>query len=237
MAEAAYTARVTTKDHVAAEVTKLHLSTTNGQFTHDAASQFVLGLNRVLQGTFNPSSGQGMSKLLRSSTDPTNPSAISAIKTTDFATITTILKASVREARENQRTSATPDVHIPPAIEGRADAIDAADRENILNQLVIGAKEGITDAVNTKVDTRVTNSVLRTADGTTTSPLTSTSSTRSSPPSSRPPSAPASAASAGRSSTPSQCGSTSYSELRTMWLSFEPRWLTSRRMASPSPSR
>ena len=67
---------------------------------------------------------------------------------------------------QKQRPSVTPDVPMPPAIEGRADAIDAADRENILNQSVIGAKEGVTDAINAKVGTRVTNSVLRTADGT-----------------------------------------------------------------------
>ena len=78
----------------------------------------------------------------------------------------TVLKASFREAREKQRTSATSNVHVPPAIEGQADAIDIADQDNILNQSVIGTKEGITDAVNTKVDTRVTNSVLQTADGT-----------------------------------------------------------------------
>jgi hypothetical protein len=166
MAEAAYTARATTKAHVIAEVTKLNLPLTNGQYSHDAATTFVLGLHRVLKSTYNPSSGLGMSELLRSSTDPTNPSAIAGIRTTDSATIASVIDASIKEARKLQAKSATPDVPIPPAIEGRADAIDAADRENILNQSVIGAKEGVTDAINEKVGTRVTDSVLRTADGT-----------------------------------------------------------------------
>ena len=44
--------------------------------------------------------------------------------------------------------------------------MDAANRQNVLNQLVIGAKEGATDAINAKVGTRVTDTVLRTTDGT-----------------------------------------------------------------------
>ena len=66
MADAAFTARATTKAHVAAEIGKLRLPTTNGQYTHDAATQFTLGVNRVLKSTFNPSEpGQGMARLLR----------------------------------------------------------------------------------------------------------------------------------------------------------------------------
>ena len=44
--------------------------------------------------------------------------------------------------------------------------MDAANRQNVLNQLVIGAKEGATDVINAKVGTRVTDTVLRTTDGT-----------------------------------------------------------------------
>ena len=101
MVEAAYTAPEITKAHVVEEVTKLHLfTTTNGPFTHDAAATFVIGLNRVLRGTYNPLSGQGMTGLLRSSTDPRNPSSISAIKTTNSAISVTVLEASIKEARE-----------------------------------------------------------------------------------------------------------------------------------------
>ena len=64
MAKAAYTTWATTKAHVTAEIAKLHLPITNGQYTHDAAAQFVLGLNRVLRGTYNLASGQGMTGLL-----------------------------------------------------------------------------------------------------------------------------------------------------------------------------
>ena len=52
------------------------------------------------------------------------------------------------------------------AITTRADAMDAADRINQVNQAVIGAKEGITDGIIAVVGKRVTDTVLRTADGT-----------------------------------------------------------------------
>ena len=106
MTKAAYTARSTTKAHIRAEIAKLYLPNTNGQYTHDAVAQFVLGLNRVLQGTYTPSSGQGMTGLFRSSTDATNPSAIADIRTTDSVTIMTVIEASIKEARDLQAKSA-----------------------------------------------------------------------------------------------------------------------------------
>ena len=39
MADAAFTARATTKAHVVAEISKLRLPTVNGQDTHDTATQ------------------------------------------------------------------------------------------------------------------------------------------------------------------------------------------------------
>ena len=156
MADAAFTARATTKAHVAAKIGKLRLPTVNGQYTHDAAIQFTLGVNRVLKSTFNPSEpGQGMARLLRSSTDATNPSTISAIKSTDAANIDTILRDSAAEATATQRASSNPNVTVPPTITTRPDAIDAADRANNLTQSVIGAKEGATEAVTAKVGARV----------------------------------------------------------------------------------
>ena len=164
MADAAFTARATTKAHVAAEIGKLRLPTVNGQYTHDAATQFTLGVNRVLKSTFNPAEpGQGMAWLLRSSTDASNPSTISAIKSTDAANVETILRDSAAEAAATQRASSNPNVTVPPAITTRPDAIDAADRANSLTQLVIGAKEGATEAITAKVGARVTDTVLRTS--------------------------------------------------------------------------
>ena len=107
-----------------------------------------------------------MARLLRSSTDATNPSTISAIKSTDAANIKTILRDLVAEAAATQLASSNPNIAVPPAITTRPDAIDAADRENNLTQSVIGAKEGSTEAVTAKVGARVTDTVLRTSDGT-----------------------------------------------------------------------
>jgi hypothetical protein len=100
MDEAAYTARATTKAHVAAEIAELHLPTINNQFTHDDAVQFILGLYRVLRGTYNPASGQEMTDLLRSSTNHTNPSDIAGIRTTNSATIVTVLEASIKKTKK-----------------------------------------------------------------------------------------------------------------------------------------
>ena len=156
MSDACYTARATTKAQVAASVASLSLPTTNGQYTHDAAAMFVVGLHRVLKMTFNPSEpGCGMEMLLRSSTDGVNPSALSAIKSTNVATIATVIQASAEGTEGNG-----------PLITTRADAMDAADRQNQLTQAVIGAKEGATAAITSKAGARVTDAILRTADGT-----------------------------------------------------------------------
>ena len=101
-----------------------------------------------------------MNGLLQSNTNANNPSAIAGIKTTNSATIATVLEASSKEAKELQAKSAIPDVPILPAIKGRVDSTNATDRKNILNQSVIGAKEGVTDAINKTVGTKVTTSVL-----------------------------------------------------------------------------
>ena len=54
---------------------------------------FVVGLRRVLKMTYNPSEpGCGMEMLLQSSTDGVNPSALSAIKSTDVTTIATVIQ-------------------------------------------------------------------------------------------------------------------------------------------------
>jgi hypothetical protein len=54
---------------------------------------------------------------------------------------------------------------IIPAITSRLEAQEEADRLNMINQLVIGAKEGVVKAVTKLVGSDITNAVLRTADG------------------------------------------------------------------------
>ena len=166
MTGSAYTARATIKAHVIAAIAKLSLPTVNKQYTHDTAAQFILEINRVLKRAYNPLSGQWMANLLQSSTDPINPSVIAGIKATDSVSIASVFKDSLQEPRKLQAASTTPSVPILLAIQVRTDAIDAADRQNVLNQAAGDAKEGATTAITKKVRTRVTDTVLRTADGT-----------------------------------------------------------------------
>ena len=166
MADAAFTARATSKAHVYAEIVKLPFAIDDGRYTHDDAAGLVIGLGRSLTGTYNPTAeGRGMKDLLRSSADATTPSALAAIKSTDTETAKTILAKSAAEAGEEQAASSTPETAITAKITTRADAVDAADRANILIQAVIGAKEGATNAIVAKVGSGITDAVLLTSDG------------------------------------------------------------------------
>jgi hypothetical protein len=54
---------------------------------------------------------------------------------------------------------------ILPIFTTRTEAQEEADRLNVINQSVIGAKEGVVEAVLKLVGTDTTNAILRTADG------------------------------------------------------------------------
>ena len=161
MSDTAYTARSNARLQVVEGISKLTLNLVNLQYDHEAGTQFVLGLNRVLRGTFNASEpGQGMAPLLRSN------SKMAAIKSTDAANMNTIIEDSIAEAKAKQDASDDPSKKVEPLIQTRADAMDAADRYNIEVQAVIGAKEGAIEAITQKVGANVTDVILRTADGT-----------------------------------------------------------------------
>ena len=53
-----------------------------------------------------------------------------------------------------------------PIIMSCFDAQDKADHINMVNQVVVGAKEGAMEAITNKVGSDITDAVLRTADGT-----------------------------------------------------------------------
>eukprot|EP00956_Cyclotella_meneghiniana_P032904 scaffold92023_cov58-Cyclotella_meneghiniana.AAC.1 len=55
--------------------------------------------------------------------------------------------------------------NVVPLITDRTEAQDQADRLNMQNQAVIGAKEGTTEAIVLQFGHDVTDSVLKTADG------------------------------------------------------------------------
>jgi hypothetical protein len=159
MAEACYLARATTKQQVIKGIGKLALQTNkHGQHTHDAILLLQKGIHCVHVSQFNPSNpGKGMEKLLK---DGTN--LLTNVKSTDAITVNSVLKAAKARADAASKASS---ITITPAITSRSEAQEEADRLNVINQLVIGAKEGVVEAVTKLVRSNITNAVLQTANG------------------------------------------------------------------------
>jgi hypothetical protein len=159
MAEVCYTARATTKQQVIKGIGKLALQTNeHWQYTHDAILLLQKGICRVLVSQFNPSNpGKGMEKLLE---DGTN--LLTNVKSTDAITANSVLKAAKARADAASKASSTT---ITPTITSRSEAQEEADRLNVINQLVIGSKEGVVEAVTKLVGSDITDAVLGTADG------------------------------------------------------------------------
>jgi hypothetical protein len=137
MAEACYTARATTKQQVLDGIDKLTLQTNkHGQFTHDVILLLQKSIQRLLVSQFNPSDpGKGMVKLLD---DGDNIS-------TDASTAGSVLKSSKKRTDE---LSTTTGKTILPTFTTRTEAQEEADQLNVINQSVIGAKEGVVEAVS-----------------------------------------------------------------------------------------
>ncbi len=79
-------------------------------------------------------------------------------------TITTadVINMSKKEA---EAESTATDTTVHPKITSRADAQEEAKRLNTNNQALIGAKEGVVEALTTFVGTDITDTILRQADG------------------------------------------------------------------------
>jgi hypothetical protein len=152
-------ARAITKQQVIEGIGKLALQTNeHRQYTHDTILLLQKGIRRVLVSQFNPSNpGKGMEKLLE---DGTN--LLTNVKLTDAITANSVLKAAKAKAEVASKASSTT---ITPIITSRSEAQEEADHLNVINQLVIGAKEGVVKAVTKLVGSDITNAVLRTADG------------------------------------------------------------------------
>ncbi len=87
MSTGLYTARAVTHTHVYDAIMVLPFPPVGERYDANHANATNLDLARILHGTFNAlGGGQGMKGLLCSATNPTNPSRISAIKSTDVAT-------------------------------------------------------------------------------------------------------------------------------------------------------
>jgi hypothetical protein len=107
-----------------------------------------------------------MEKLLE---DGTN--LLTNVKSTNAITANSVLKAAKARADAASKASST---MITPTITSRSEAQEEADRLNMINQSVIGAKEDIVEAVTKLVGSDITDAVLRTAAAATTRALTTT---------------------------------------------------------------
>jgi hypothetical protein len=159
MAEACYTARATTKQQVLDGVNKLTLQTNkHGQYTHDAIFLLQKGVLRVLISQFNPSnSGKGMEKLLND-----GDNLLTLVKSTDAIMASYVIKEAKKRADE---LTASIGKTVSPSITAQAEAQEEADPLNVINQSVIGTKEGVVEAITKLVGSKVTNTILRTAAG------------------------------------------------------------------------
>jgi hypothetical protein len=101
--------------------------------------------------------GGGVAKLLE---DGTN--LLTIVKSTDAIMAYSVLKAAKNKADAALKAASTT---IAPIITLRLEAQEEANHLNVINQLVIGAKEDVVEAVTKLVGSDITDAVLRTADG------------------------------------------------------------------------
>lgn len=103
-----------------------------------------------------------MEALMTSSADATSPSALSAIKSTQATTVTSVPAISRAKAQAESNTKGTT---VAPDILTRVNEQAEANRLNQAYQAVIGAKKGATKGIVAKVGTAMTDAVLWTPDG------------------------------------------------------------------------
>jgi hypothetical protein len=159
MAEACYTAWATMKQQVLDGINKLTLQTNkHGQYTHDAILLIQKGIQCVLVSQFNPSDpGKGMVKLLDNGNN-----TLTQVQSTNAITAGFVLKSAKKLTDElSTATGKT----VLPTFTTRTEAQEEADQLNIINQSVIGAKEGVVEEVSKLVGSNITDAILRTANG------------------------------------------------------------------------
>ena len=111
----------------------------------------------MLISQFNPSNpGKGMEKLFNDGNI-----LLMLVKSTDTILAGSIIKAA--EKRADKLTAMTGKT-ILPSIPAQAKAQEEANRLNVINQLVIGTKEGVVKAITKMVCSNFINAILRTAN-------------------------------------------------------------------------
>ncbi len=154
MAEGCYTTRATTKQQVLDGINKLTLQTNeHGQYMHDAFLLIQKGIQCVLVSQFNPSDpGKGMVKLLYN-----GDNIGMQVQSTNAITAGSVLKLAKKQA-DNLLT--TTGKTVLPTFTTRTEAQEEANQLNVINQSVIGAKEGVVEAVSKLVGSDITNAIL-----------------------------------------------------------------------------
>ena len=87
---------------------------------------------------------------------------LTLVKSTDAIMASYVIKKAKNRA---DKLTASTGKTILPSITSRAEAQEEADQLNVINQLVIGAKEGVVEAITKLVGSNVIDTILRTADG------------------------------------------------------------------------
>ena len=151
MADTCFTAQTATKQSIVTEIGRLsHWRNDSGQYTHAAITQLGKGIQRVLKQYYNLAGGaNGMFDLLT----PNNVGP-QANKTATAADVLCKLKQETDNKALQTVTAVTPKITL------QSNAQEEADRRNIINQTLIGAKEEVMEAFTTFVGTDITNAVL-----------------------------------------------------------------------------
>jgi hypothetical protein len=159
MAEACYTVWATTKQQVLDGINKLTLQTNkHGQYMHDAILLIQKGIQCVLVSQFNPSDpGKGMVKLLDN-----GDNILTQVQSTNAIMAGSVLKLAKTRVEE---LSTTTSKTVLPTFTTQMEAQEEANQLNVFNQSVIGAKEGVVEAVSKLVGSDITDNILRTANG------------------------------------------------------------------------
>ena len=146
----------TIKHAIVAKLGRLSLqSNGSGQYTNAAIMQLVKDIQQVLKQQYNPAGGSnGMLNLLDCNTKEPQ-----ANKNTTAEEI--LSKLQIEAVNESIKTGTI----VAPEFTLHADAQYEANRRNIINQALIGAKEGVVEAVTKLVGTTITHSVFHHTNG------------------------------------------------------------------------
>ncbi len=117
------------------------------------------GIHRVLVSQFNPSDpGKVIVKLLDD-----GDNILTQVQSTNVIMAGSVLKSAKKQA--DRLLAMTGKTILPTTFTTQTEAQEEANGLNVINQLVIGAKEGVVEAVSTLVGSNITGAILRTAGG------------------------------------------------------------------------